>query len=556
MSFSAENVIRALALAISNAAVYGAEHAVTRQSVQACFASLQEAWKAGDVSIHLAEHGITVNHHLVEPKNRLAQHFAEHLEEREVTNFTLKKEMSQAQLQALIEVLNAKPQELEQLQGFQRAIAAVGLGDAVDVRKAVYREVGEYEDVVTKSGSGEAEETHEPVWDISDDDAGRIVDRAQIIDFLRGKEAAGTDEIALKVRAQSDDIDQLADLILEVADGCVSETSSPGQQRDTGSLVAECLRRMYQAMIQDPSFHTQKTKKHVQRTLKRLEDELLRKLQAVAPDPDAEHVVKDTAEELIDELAIDALAGEYVRKRDAAQSSEKRMLRFLKRKLQQSLDHEEIKRSLQESGLDEDHWQELLQKSGVSGLQPAQSEPVPDVSGNVSGILTKIEKDVRDVADAAATALNGKTHVSIKIPVNVLREDLQAARDQIDRIIRQTEARIANLVEEVGGVPKNARAAAAKPKLSRKRLFEILAEIGQELCQPLSVINCSIDMVRGGSLGEIVEVQREMLDMAYDSGQKLKILIDRLIAIAGTPKGLDVDKSIQSALYTEQTKES
>ncbi len=550
MNVSAENLIRSLALVISNAAVYGAEHAVTRQSAKACFADLQQAWKAGDVNIQLSEHGVNVNHHLVESKNRLVQRFAENLEQREITNFTLKQKMSETQLQALIEVLNAKPRELQQLQGFSGAIAALGLGDAVDVRKARYLEVTEDEAVVAKSETGKAEGEGKS-RPAAGEDAGRIADRGKIIAFLRGQEDAVTDEIAQQIRAQGDDADTLAELIVEAAE---SDSSQPlPGDGNTGNAVAECLQRVYQAMIRDPSFHTRKTKKHIQRVLTRLQDELSRKMQAAAPDADAAHAVKDAAEGLMDELTIDALAGEYARKRDAARSSEKRILRFLKRKLRESAEHEEIKRSLLKSGLDDENWQELLQKSGMSGLQPAQPQPqpVPDVAGNVSGILGKIENDIRDVAGAAKAASAGKTHVSIEVPVKILREDLQTARDELDRIIRQTEARIANLVEEVGGAPKNAREAAAKPKLSRKRLFEILAEIGQELCQPLSVINCSIDMIRGGSLGEIVEMQREMLDMAYDSGQKLKVLIERLIAIAGTPKGMHVDQSIQSVLYSE-----
>lgn len=85
--------------------------------------------------------------------------------------------------------------------------------------------------------------------------------------------------------------------------------------------------------------------------------------------------------------------------------------------------------------------------------------------------------------------------------------------------------------------------------ISRKRLFEILAEIGQELCQPLAVINCTVETILSGMLGDINKVQREMLDLSADSVQKLKILIDKIIAIAGVPDALVVDKEIQSSLY-------
>jgi len=50
-------------------------------------------------------------------------------------------------------------------------------------------------------------------------------------------------------------------------------------------------------------------------------------------------------------------------------------------------------------------------------------------------------------------------------------------------------------------------------------------------------------------LGDINKVQREMLALSADSAQKLKVLIDKIIDIAGVPDALVVNKEIQSSLY-------
>ena len=89
----------------------------------------------------------------------------------------------------------------------------------------------------------------------------------------------------------------------------------------------------------------------------------------------------------------------------------------------------------------------------------------------------------------------------------------------------------------------------AGKKMPRKQLMELLAEIAQELCQPLAVINCSVDMIRGGSLGEVSSTQVEMLCLAAESGSKLQTLIDKLMQISGVPETRSPDASIQESLY-------
>ncbi len=581
MTVPADSIIRALDLILSNTSVYGASHAVTSQSAESCFALLQQVWTEGDCSVNASESGLTVNQEPVELKNMLAQHLADHLEKRDITNFSLKRGMTHEQFLEFIEVLGAKPQELQLLGGFAAAIAAVGLAEAVATRKVVYREITDEEEVVNRRRL----EALSPAGSESGDAGGR--DNAEsvqaVMAFLRGDIEISEEGAARSVRDMGGDADQLAELIMHAAMVRASATSLEGAET-LGDLVVGCLRRAYEAMTQDPSFHTQKTKKQVQRTLVLLERELLEKLQAMgdAAGTASSEAVKDTVEGLSDELTLDALAQEYARKRSAVGATEKRLMRYIKRKGADGVDDSELRQRLSEGGLDEAGWHELRVKSGV--LPPASSDAVtgPRVRGSegdghglglpggegglgalgtLATLLEKIGADVRDHAEGAGGTAEpspspdvaGVRTVALHVPEEVFKQDLHALQSEVDQIIHRTEKRIEKLVEEVGGnradSDDEAGTDAGRPRLTRKRLFEILAEIGQELCQPLAVINCSVDMIRDGTLGEITDMQTDMLNAAADSGEKLKLLIDKLIAIAGVPEGFTVDKQIQASLY-------
>jgi signal transduction histidine kinase len=133
---------------------------------------------------------------------------------------------------------------------------------------------------------------------------------------------------------------------------------------------------------------------------------------------------------------------------------------------------------------------------------------------------------------------------------------LEGVDAEVRTLVARTQEKIQNLVNEVKADEEAEKAAAegraakpAKPRLSRKKLFEVLAEIAQELCQPLSVINCAIGMLKAGSLGAVTEQQVNMLDLAGESGEKLQVLIDNLMEISGMPETRSPDGEIQSALY-------
>ena len=76
------------------------------------------------------------------------------------------------------------------------------------------------------------------------------------------------------------------------------------------------------------------------------------------------------------------------------------------------------------------------------------------------------------------------------------------------------------------------------PKLTRQQLQSLMAELGQQLRQPLTVVNSGVEMILSGHFGKIPEAQLQIVQLISDSAAELDTLVGRLIEIAGIPESL------------------
>ena len=86
-------------------------------------------------------------------------------------------------------------------------------------------------------------------------------------------------------------------------------------------------------------------------------------------------------------------------------------------------------------------------------------------------------------------------------------------------------------------------------KMPRQQMITILAEVVQELCQPLSVITCATDMLASKALGELSQGQIDIVKMVSESAVRIQMLAKSLEKIAAQPKTLSPDMTIQKSLY-------
>jgi hypothetical protein len=326
----------------------------------------------------------------------------------------------------------------------------------------------------------------------------------------------------------------MADLIMQTVDKQGGDKAQVNKQ-EVAKIVVECLDRAFGALLDDPFSKTQKGKKAIASALQRLEKELLTKMQ-VAPEQEESQQVTTAVERMTERLKMDSIVQEYSKKLKALEDSEKRILRFIKLQGLDKVNDPELEKRLGEEGVDISDWHRLLAMGSAEDGHAAVTQ--------LAELLNRLEKNVSELQEKS----DPKTQEQIA-------GDLKEVNAEVRILAEKTQVKIEGLVEAVQADMNEAAAMeeeAAKQghhlKISRGRMLTILAEVVQELCQPLAVISCSIDMLIAKSLGEVNAPQVEVLQLVSESATRIKTLIKNLELITGHPSSLQPDAEIQKAL--------
>jgi signal transduction histidine kinase len=118
-------------------------------------------------------------------------------------------------------------------------------------------------------------------------------------------------------------------------------------------------------------------------------------------------------------------------------------------------------------------------------------------------------------------------------PKEKVQAVVEAMRSSVDEVASDTERRLERFDREWGAL----RGQAADANTLRD-LMDRLAELGQELLQPLTVINCVLNMLASGGTEVIPETSRDMVNLANESGNRMRDLMQRLLDIVGLPRSL------------------
>lgn len=459
-----------------------------------------------------------------------------HMVNCEITDFAISREVTKIDYSRFLEIISLRPAVIARAGGFVKMVTDEKL-QAIRVVKAVYKRVSENETVV----SGDALKT-----------AGAGVSEAmtqQIMALLNGSDAP--DELQINAMAMvTGNPKRLAELIMEAvkSEADVSTTTA----------VPQCVRRAFDRLITDPSMKTQKGKKALARMLASVEEELV---ETVGGDGETAAALRQAVEAMQDELQMETIAAEYVKKRKAIEASEQRILRYMHNKGLDQLQGSEFGSKLTELGLDPGAMSALA----GSGLPPPVQSgvtlppPVPWVPG-----LTSLTVDhLISLIEHIDSELNSIEQIKEKTPVEgkgkahaVVTSLVDAGRD-LKTVLTKTEDKVRRLVETVQEDHERVRAMESMaesrgqgPRISRRQLMEMLAEIVQEICQPIAVINSSIDLLVMRILGEITQDQLDVLTMAKESASRTLVIAGQLKELSGMPETRQPDHQILGKIYT------
>jgi hypothetical protein len=531
----AQDIIRALGLVFTNSTLYSPSHSVTKQALDQCYAIISTVLQnSGELQIAISDENLMLNGEMVDLANPLMKMVVTNLAALEIGSFSITKEISEEKFHQLIDVLNSKPEDLKQFGGFGEAIKSFDLS-SVKATKITVLQVTEHEEVVSKGDKAVDIEA------AANDIAAFLKSEAQSPEEIEGL------AVQLKTVA-SNDSDKLSELIIQSA----SEAKAPSTDPEDDSYcdeVINSIKRVYEAISSDPSFNSQKGKKALKKALKALEESIVARLKdegAYFSDDDMA-AISDSFEQINDEIEIDGLASDYMKKRTAIESNESRILRFIRTKGMDKIGDSDLEERMKDGGLSFDGWQELLFKSGIGDDLVGDGATGMAAVGHLAMLLDQMESSA-DLVDGAAT------------PDGVKKEDVAHIMGDVDKevqkMVLRAEKKIRDLVQQVKESDeepdaKGKASGTKKPGLSKKKLLVQLAEVVQELCQPLSVINCSIEMILTGTMGEVSPSQSDMLSLAEESTKKVQTLIDHLLELSGVPKTLKPDRKIQDSIYEE-----
>lgn len=519
-------IVQAIGQSLNMATLYGMGHKVTRVSLEGSYAALALFLDLyGKMDVDVADGGLLINGNANEAP--LAGAFATKLTAHDLLSFEIVKGFTLDEYVALFAILITSPAKLGGTADAK--LNEGGVFSHIQARSIEYRRVAKGEG---ESGSAPASAT--PAEETPAEDVVPLPDLDNVLAFLKNDKAADAQRSADDIRQLAGDAEKLAELILRTVEVRAASANLAGGESLT-DIVVGTIGKIVAELTTPAAVRTEKGRKQVKRSLMILEKVVLQKLQQIAGNTSSEAAAA-MLDEAAESLDMDAMASKLVKTRKAVEESEEKVRRLIAKTGDDPEQLAALHETMVSRGLTEEGWQELMiSRESAKGVGDGDS---------VSGIadikaLTLLLAKLGETLDQSRPAPS----------VEEVRALADATSRQIEAVVTRTEKKIAVLRHMLGqeGVDGS-----GKPDLlSRRQLMEILAEIGQELSQPLTVVTASIDMLRAQHPGLLTEAQGELLAMAASSTARLAHLVNCLIRISGNPKTPHPNQAIRDVLYSE-----
>lgn len=521
-------LVQALGQSLNMAILYGVSHKVTQNSLDRSFPIVEKFIAAHDhLHFGLNEEMLLINGSST-AEAPLSAPLATRLSALSLLSFTLEQGFSRQDYNALFSLLLTPPARLASAgKSPAELLANAGLTH-VAAQTFAYRRVAEDSAGNTAPLAGQTGGPIPPPAELVPPP--QLPDVGNIMAFLRDEPGADQVRSAADIQALANDSEKLAEMILRTIE-IRAQAANLSDGESLNDLVIGCIQKVISQMTKDPATRTQKGSKQIKRSLLMLEQALLQRLQALAGET-AARSMESLVEDVADGLDADALAGKYMKSRKAAAKAEERLSALIARVGDDPEQLNELHDKLVREGLTPDGWRELTLKR--------PSPPTPTPIGSDEG-LNEIKLLTRLLARIGETI--HQVSPGNPPPANTLKALATETEAHLASLERITEAKIESLRKKLEDDRWDS--------LSRAEILTILAEIAQEISQPLTIICATAAMLSSSRTGSLTEVQAELLEMITESGARMEKLVASLARMAGTPEQLQPDQAILSAAYNQ-----
>lgn len=387
-------------------------------------------------------------------------------------------------------------------------LSAAGL-DHVEMTDVRYVALRDGEQKTGKKGGGNDSDSL-PDSNVNKIPAAKI---NQIVAFLKG-ETTG-EEATETIKNMLSDPERLGQMIMEAA--AVRQSAVITQDGESlADVVIGCLRRTYGSLRKETEFQSPRGKTNLTKAMMLLEKNVLDKIHAVlgAQHPEVDRRIFDAVREMEEEQQFEILTAQYFDQRRKLDKAEAKMIEGIKKH-----GKEKSSEQLETSDIPPKDWQRLIVKAEES-VPNKSNKPNEDNNLNLSALAVVLENL------EGLMQITGSDSAEVHHAVGATRSGFETYADGVEKRVQELEAQI----EVRKRHPVTAEDHAEY--LNREELMIEVSKLTLALLQPLTVVNVSIEAAQRHAKQTI---QKDLLDLAYESGTRMQSLTRRLMTLVGYP---------------------
>ncbi|MEN8254951.1 MAG: hypothetical protein ABFR33_05715 [Verrucomicrobiota bacterium] len=519
------DALNALGRSINIIATYGTHHPAFKQATESALAAMQTLFiDRKKINLGAFNGVMTVDEVPVSAAGTLLKSLERRLVRLRITGLRIARGISETELAKLAELLANKEAE-----DFNAGMSQSGLSHITTeaTRFQAVREgqtVANESDLAGAGGNGILvleDDLSDPGSGGGDGSGEAPVHVEQIVAFLQGDLDVEDGNVSEELTELASDPAKLGQMIMESVAIRQSATELSGES--LGDIVLGCLRRTYDGLRKQPAFQTKEGTADLQKALLLLEENMLEKMRDIAggSDPELDRQIVQTIREMEENLGFELAANQYMEHREGIEASKRQMKDYAFAKGADAAEE-----MISNTGIPSSEWRRIVVESRDAGKQDsslpiaASLDSLATVFEKLESLMKSSETDGREVEDLLGQANNN------------LGDATHSTKEKLDSLSKQLYV----IEEDTGTIGGHAQ------EMDRKALLSSIAEIAQELMQPLTAINASLEMLLNGYAGEVAPDQRNLLSLASCSGDDLNYLMKELIGIVGIPVNRGVDK--------------
>jgi signal transduction histidine kinase len=512
------DALNSMGRAINIAGTYGTEHPAFQQAIDNADICMKALFiERRKVHIGAFNGSLTIDQQPVEASGTLLKSLERRLVNLQITSLRLAQGINADELIQLAKLLSSRKAE-----EFQAGMTESNLSHIAS-EETRYEAVHEGQTVANESdlASTGADGVLVLEDDSADDssgggDAASSVHVDQIVAFLKGDVDLEDADIDEELAELVSDPNRLGQMIMESVS--IRQSAAELSGESLGDIILGCLRRTFEGLRKQPAFKTSEGMADMKKALLLLEESMLNKMRAITSEsnPELDRQIVQAVREMDDQFGFEIAAQQYMEQRKAMEEQKEQLQSFVRNKGTGAA--EEL---LADTGFPPADWRRIVvdsQKSaGASGMQ------MMDGLNNITKVFEQLEHLMRSEENKdEVKALLGQANEDLDDTIHTTKEKLDSLSKQLSE-------------EEIGTIGGHGL------RMSRNELLSSIAEVAQELMQPLTAINASIEMMLQGFVGNVNSDQQELLQLAHNSGDHLRYLMDELINIVGCPTNKGVD---------------